>query len=226
MCLIILGQWGGSNLTTYYQANILRSIGVKGQSRLLTYNLAYYVSALGGATTSSLVCDRVGRRKLLMFGCLSMCCCLIGLTGLTSHYHSSQAEAVSNLTIAFIFFVGIFHSAGINPLVVAYPVECLHTNIRAKGMGLNNFCLNVAEFVNTYGTPIGLKRIGWRIYIIYTVWNIVQALWIYFFFVETRGRTLEELDVIFEAKHPVKESLKRARPVEPLPAESVKTVEG
>ncbi|KAK5254144.1 hypothetical protein LTS03_003872 [Exophiala xenobiotica] len=171
---VVRRQWGGSNLTTYYQANILRSIGVKGQSRLLTY----------------------------------------------------KAEAVSNLTIAFIFFVGIFHSAGINPLVVAYPVECLHTNIRAKGMGLNNFCLNVAEFVNTYGTPIGLKLIGWRIYIIYTVWNMVQALWVYVFFIETRGRPLEELDVIFEARHPVKESLKRARPVEPLPADSVKMVEG
>jgi hypothetical protein len=62
--------------------------------------------------------------------------------------------------MAFIFFVGIFHSGGINPLVVAYPVECLHTNTRAKGMGLNNFSLDVVEFVNTYGAPIGLKKIG------------------------------------------------------------------
>jgi Sugar (and other) transporter len=82
------------------------------------------------------------------------------LIGLTSQYHRGQPEAISNLTIAFIFFVGIFHSGGINPLVVAYPVECLHTNTRAKGMGLNNFSLNVAEFVNTYSAPIRLKKIG------------------------------------------------------------------
>lgn len=30
---------------------------------------------------------------------------------------------------------------------------------------------------------------------------------IYFFFIETKGRTLEELDVVFEAKNPVKASL-------------------
>lgn len=30
---------------------------------------------------------------------------------------------------------------------------------------------------------------------------------IYLFFVETKGRTLEELDVVFEAKNPVKASL-------------------
>ncbi|KAJ5619151.1 hypothetical protein N7510_003135 [Penicillium lagena] len=220
-----IGQWGGSNLTGYYQANILRSIGVEAQASLLAYNLGYYVAALGGATIGSLTCDMVGRRKLLMFGCLAMCCCLVALTGLTSQYHSTQSSSVSNLTIAFIFFVGIFHSGGINPLVVAYPAECLHTNTRAKGMGLNNFTLNVAEFVNTYGAPIALARMGWRIYIIYAVWNVVQTAWIYFFFVETKGRTLEELDAIFESKNPVKESLKKVKLVEPVTSAQVKGVE-
>lgn len=172
----------------------------------------------------SLVCDKVGRRRLLMFGCLSMCFCLVALTGLTSQYHKGQSDDVSRLTIAFIFFVGIFHSGGINPLVVAYPVECMHTNTRAKGMGLNNFTLNVAEFVNTYGAPIALKKIGWRLYIIYTVWNVLQTAWIYFFFVETKGRTLEELDAIFESDHPVKESLKKVKKVEAIPRADVKGV--
>ena len=44
---IILGQWGGSNLTGYYQANILRSIGITTQSHLLVFNLAYYAQHSG-----------------------------------------------------------------------------------------------------------------------------------------------------------------------------------
>lgn len=160
-----------------------------------------------------------------MMGCVSMCFCLVPLTALTSQYHEGQSPHVSRLTIAFIFFVGIFHSGGINPLVVAYPVEVLHTNTRAKGMGLNNFSLNVAEFVNTYATPIALQKIAWRLYIIYAVWNVVQTLWIYFFFVETRGRTLEELDYIFESKHPVRESLKKARDVEVATSVTTKQVD-
>jgi MFS family permease len=196
-------------LTGYYLANNLRNIGITDQAQLLVFNLAYYVAALGGATIGSLVSDRVGRRRLLLFGCLSMSACLIGLVGCGSQYHPGQSSAVSNLTIAFIFFVGIFHSGGINPLVVAYPVECLHTNTRSKGMGLNNLCLNAAEFVNTYATPIALAKIAWRVYIVYAVWNVVQAAWIYFFFVETKGRTLEEMDHIFNARNPVKESLKK-----------------
>lgn len=216
-----IGQWGGSNLTGYYLANVLRAIGIGDQHSLLVYNLAYYVASIGGAAIGSLLSNRVGRRQLLIFGCLSMSACLIGLTVLTSQYHPSQSDSVSRLTIAFIFFVGIFHSCGINPLVVAYPVECLHTNTRAKGMGLNNFCLNLAEFINTYATPIALKRIQWRLYIVYIGWNIVQATWIYAFFVETRGHTLEEMDIIFEDKHPVRKSLEtRKKMRQPLPIDT------
>jgi hypothetical protein len=91
-------------------------------------------------------------------------------------------------------------------------------------MALNNFMLNVAEFTNAYGGPVGLARIGWRMYIIYAVWNIIQALWIFFTFVETKGHTLEELDLIFEAKNPVKASLQKPHEVEAISREQIKTV--
>jgi hypothetical protein len=54
------------------------------------------------------------------------------------------------------------------------------------------------------------------------VWNLIQTAWIYFFFVKTRGRTLQELDSIFEASNPVKESLKKSHTVEAVSAEDIK----
>jgi hypothetical protein len=91
-------------------------------------------------------------------------------------------------------------------------------------MALNNFMLNVAEFVNSYGGPVGLVKITWRMYIIYAVWNVVQAVWIYFTFVETKGHTLEELDLIFEAKSPVKASLQKRHEVEAISGDQIKAV--
>ena len=49
------------------------------------------------------------------------------------------------------------------------------------------------------------------------VWDTFQVIFMYLFFVETKGLTLEELDVIFEADNPRKESLavkRRQRQVE------------
>ena len=207
--LTIVGQWGGSAVTGYYQANVLRSIGITSQNQLLTYNMGYYIAALGGALIGTSTSNHVGRRPMLMLGNIAMAIIIAGLAASTAHYDPDQPMALSRFTVALIFLVGVFHAGAINPLVIAFPAEVLHTNIRGKGMGINQFCIHVAELLNDYAIPIALQAIAWHIYIIFACWNVVQTLWVYFFFVETKGHTLEEMDYIFEAKSPVKESLKR-----------------
>lgn len=45
----------------------------------------------------------------------------------------------------------------------------------------------------------------------YIVWICVEIVTIYFFFVETAGRSLEELSSIFNAKNPRKASTKKVK---------------
>lgn len=42
--------------------------------------------------------------------------------------------------------------------------------------------------------------------LLFAFWDLFEFVFIYFFFVETKGRTLEELDQIFEAANPRKAS--------------------
>lgn len=59
-------------------------------------------------------------------------------------------------------------------------------------------------------TAIALDAINWRYYLIFVGLNIVYgAVW-FFFGVEARGRTLEEMDDVFSAKFPPRAALKRA----------------
>ena len=44
---------------------------------------------------------------------------------------------------------------------------------------------------------------------LYIFWDTFQAIFIYLFFVETKDRTLEELNEIFEAPNPKQASLKK-----------------
>jgi hypothetical protein len=48
-------------------------------------------------------------------------------------------------------------------------------------------------------------------YFLFIFWDIFEFAFIYFLYVETRRRTLEELSGIFNAKNPVKESLSRTK---------------
>lgn len=56
---------------------------------------------------------------------------------------------------------------------------------------------------------IAFTQAGWKYYFLYIFWDILELACIYFFFVETSNRTLEELTWIFQSKHPVKASLQK-----------------
>ena len=45
--------------------------------------------------------------------------------------------------------------------------------------------------------PTSFAKLGWKTYIYYAVFNALFVPIIYFFLVETKGRSLEELDVVF-----------------------------
>lgn len=90
-----------------------------------------------------------------------------------------------------------------------YPVECLAYETRAKGMAIYSVFTNVALLVNQFGIGNAMGAITWHTYIILTCWNLVQAVFIYLFAVETCKRTLEELTDIFGAPNPRKKSTER-----------------
>lgn len=72
-----------------------------------------------------------------------------------------------------------------------------------------NSWVSVASFFNQYVTPIGLGDVKWKFYFLYIFWDAFQAGFIYFLYVETKDRTLEEMNVIFDAPFPKSASLKK-----------------
>ncbi|KAL3444224.1 hypothetical protein BJX65DRAFT_311003 [Aspergillus insuetus] len=65
-----------------------------------------------------------------------------------------------------------------------------------------------AVFVNQYVNPIGLENIGWKYYIVYVLIIALESFVAYGWFLETKGKGLEEIAVLFDgedADHLVKE---------------------
>lgn len=52
----------------------------------------------------------------------------------------------------------------------------------------------------SYTNPIAWENLPqhWNLSLIYTVWIFIELCFVYFFYVETRGPTLEELAKIFD----------------------------
>jgi hypothetical protein len=74
---------------------------------------------------------------------------------------------------------------------------------------MSGLWLNIISFINTYAAPVGITSSGWKFYILYLAIDGLGIVAIYFTFVETKGRTLEEIDEIFADPHPVRKSLQK-----------------
>ncbi|KAK7062039.1 lactose permease [Favolaschia claudopus] len=211
MLMAFFGQWSGNGLG-YFLTILFDAAGVKTQDERLTLNFVNTIVSAIGAIIGTSLTDKVGRRKMWFWGTLASSCTLMVVTGCTAKWGKEGSNpAGANAAIAFIFLFGFVYSLAYTPLQALYPAEVLDYNTRAKGMAMYALWVSCASFVNTYAGPIALQHIAWRYYIVYVVWDLFECVVIWFCVVETRGRTLEELDEIFEDPHPVKASLRRRK---------------
>ena len=61
----------------------------------------------------------------------------------------------------------------------------------------------------TMAFPIALDKIGWKTYMINGAWDVLQIAMIAIWWVETKGRTMEEIDEVFDGeKHSTVPNLK------------------
>ena len=127
----------------------------------------------------------------------------------TARYSIDSNESAARCGIAFYFLFATAYGISLTPLCGLYPYEVLSYRQRAKGASLYSLTNSAAALVNQFGTPVALARITWKMYLVMACWLAVETVWAFFTITETRGFTLEELDDIYAARNPVKESIKR-----------------
>ncbi|KAK2800448.1 hypothetical protein FQN50_008122 [Emmonsiellopsis sp. PD_5] len=197
--------------------SMLRKAGITSNQQQLLNQGFQNVISFAGALTGALFTDKWGRRPQLMVS-TSLCGVLFviimalnatNIDDVTVSHPVAKSGLVSKAELAMIYLFGFVYSCGWTPNQAMYPVEVLRFENRAKGMGMYNFCVNIAQFYNTFVTDIAFTRAGWKYYFLYIFWDVFEVIIMYFFFVETKKRTLEELTSIFRSRKPVKTSLKQ-----------------
>ncbi|RDB18019.1 Lactose permease [Hypsizygus marmoreus] len=193
------GQLSGNGLITYFLPILLENAGIISQDRRLTLNFVNSVTSYVGALSGSAVIDRFGRRKILLTSTSIITVILAIVTGLLS---SSGNSAQGNAGITFIFLFMVVFSFGWTPMQALYPAEVLSYQARAKGLAFLGIVSQISTCINTFGMPVALEKLGWKVYVIFLVWDLFEVVVIYFFVVETKGLTLEEINEVFEERNP------------------------
>ncbi|RYO04282.1 hypothetical protein AA0119_g4170 [Alternaria tenuissima] len=207
-CIVaIFGQWAGNGAVDYFISGVLESAGVTDEIKKMNINLGKSCMQLAFAVIGALCVDKLGRRPMLIGTFSTVTVIWAGAIGAVSYQNKTNSIPAGNAFVALVFLFNAVFAFGITPLQALYPVEVLSFEMRAKGMAFSNLSLTTAMLINQFAYPIALEKIGWRLYIVFACWCPIQAFVVWLFIPETKNRTLEEIDDIFNAPNPRNASL-------------------
>ncbi|EDK47367.1 hypothetical protein PVL30_005077 [Lodderomyces elongisporus] len=198
----IMQQISGINLITYYAGTIFENyIGMSAfNARILAAcnGTEYFLASLFGI----LLIERVGRRRLLFLGAIGQALTMMVLTisGWQAKKLGDEGRDNSGAGIAAAVFLFVFNSIfGMTYLggTWLYPPEISSLQLRAATAGLSTASNWAFNFLVVMVTPVMFANIDYYTYCVFACINALMAVVVYFFYVETSGRTLEEMDYIF-----------------------------
>ena len=162
------------------------------QSRILA--AAMTLTQVLGGFLASFTIDRLGRRILMQYSAAGMSISMAILAGTTSVTNNTPALVVA---VVFLFVFEFIFTVGYSGLTFLYATEVAPLQLRAAISAVATAAVWTFNFLVAEVTPVGFDTISNRYYVVFAVVNAAIVPAVYFFFPETNGRSLEEIDEIF-----------------------------
>ncbi|KAJ5765414.1 general substrate transporter [Penicillium odoratum] len=201
MCLAVginfCAQMTGANVISYYGGTIFQeSLGL-GAEKAALLNAGVLTWKIFAALSAYLCVDRFGRKPLFISASLGMGLCMAGLAVSVWAIGNSPTNGASIAATIFLFLYMGFFPLGFLGANFLYSAEIAPQDLRIHSAAIGTATHWLFNFVIAEITPVAFTTIGWRYYIIYAVIGVSAALMVYFFFPETNGGSLEEMDDLF-----------------------------
>lgn len=202
-------QLSGINTILYYSPQIYKQAGFGLQAGLLATAINGLLNA-ACTIPALLFIDTWGRRKTLIGGAV-LTTIGMSITGImmgvfaTSSIDSNTNETVfiinniwaSYSVIAFIFVFIIGYATSWGVIAWVYPAELFPMPIRSKAISITTASNWLFNYLISLLSPILMQQLNWGLYIILASFSIIMVLSVYFYYPETCGYSLEEIDANF-----------------------------
>ncbi|KAG1724917.1 general substrate transporter [Suillus lakei] len=209
---MMMQQLTGINLVTLWTI-VFQRLGLSDVNARIASaaNGAEYVLA---SIAAYYAIDYVGRRQLMLFGAIGQCIVMM-LLAILGYINNTPAQIVS---VVLLFGFNTFFAFGWLGLAWLYCAEVAGLRTRAPTNALSTASNWTFNFVVVMVVGPAFNNISWRTYIVFAAMNAAIVPIVYFFFPETGGRSLEDLDVVFALAYitgedPVKTSLRKDVPL-------------
>ncbi|CAO2650024.1 Nn.00g013160.m01.CDS01 [Neocucurbitaria sp. VM-36] len=198
--LQFMAQMCGNVSLKYYLPTVLIGLGVPRKTTLLIGGVELTIK-IGFTIVDTWLVDHFGRRNTLIASCLVMSIALM-LNGVLPIAYPNNINHLADYTcIAFIFIYTFAFSIGFGPAAWVYSSEIFPTNFRAKGLNIAASGSSVGAIISSQTWPIGIEKIGSRTHFIFMSTNLISGIIIYLFYLETSGRSLEDMEALFDKSY-------------------------
>ena len=189
--LSIFQQAVGINVVLYYAPRIFETMGATGDVSMVqtvvmgVVNIIFTVVAI-------LTVDRFGRKPLLIIGSIGM------MTGMAALSILSFMDVIGLAALIFIIIYTASFMMSWGPICWVLISEIFPNTIRGKAVAIAVAAQWIANFLVSSTFP---SLSGWSIggtYLIYAVFALLSALFVWKFVPETKGKTLEDMSRLWK----------------------------
>ncbi|KIW18583.1 hypothetical protein PV08_02871 [Exophiala spinifera] len=201
--LMLLQNLTGINAVNYYSPIIFKAIGISGTSvGLLATGVYGLVKMVTTVIFMVFIVDTVGRRISLLVGSVGAAFAMFYL-GIYSKVsgsfnHTPPRDAGANGAIAMVYIYAVFYGFSWNGIPWIISSEILPTRVRTLGM-MCAVCMQwLAQFMVVYSLPHMVASITYGIFFFFGACTVVAMVFAYLFVPETKGVSLEDMDLLFD----------------------------
>ncbi|KAK6222528.1 hypothetical protein QIS74_04230 [Colletotrichum tabaci] len=193
----------GSGFVSGYGIQIFETGGWSPDLAALLAGLAIVTQAVFGMP-GAIFSDKLGRRKAMIGGAAvgAVILALIGMCGYFVDKHSESnpalAKSYGSATVALVFlWCAVFGATWLwCPFV--YPSEIFPAQSRAKGSSVGIVGLGLGSFFASMISPYLFDAIGYQSLFMICGLSFLVAMICYLWMPETAGKTLEEIDGLYD----------------------------
>jgi MFS transporter, SP family, arabinose:H+ symporter len=182
----LFNQLSGINAILYYLNDIFARAGINRVSadlQAVAIGATNFIFTMLGMT----LIDRVGRKKLLLIGAVGTAGCLAGVAAI--FLTQTHGNLLVWLLVGYIAFFAFSQGA----VIWVYIGEVFPNRVRGKGQSLGSFSHWLMNGVLSLGFPVVAAKSGGYPFVFFAIMMVVQFFVVLFFYPETKGFSLEEL---------------------------------
>ncbi|KAK5989858.1 Quinate permease [Cladobotryum mycophilum] len=196
-------QLTGNTSLAYFSPQVFQLVGA-GHNALLLSGFFGVCKVISCAFFLLFLVERVGRRGSLLAGSFLMGLYMFLIALLTQRYPPADEgkltpPVIGSLTLIFLEAMTFNISWG--PIPWLYMSEIFPTRIREGGVAVGAATQWLFSFTFSQITPPAVNNLGWKTFVMFCIFNWALVFYTWLFVKETKGLSLEEMEILFNAEH-------------------------